>query len=385
MRNRFLIYILGAGVITASFLSGCKANGSSYYSEGVGYYENAQYQNAVEAFEKAVSEDGKNAEYLVYLGMAMIEIGDYVGATESFNSAIQIEDDNREAYRGLGLVCLYEKDIEGAITNFTKVEELSAKYDAVCIDAMKYLANCYFELDNYTEAINVYTRILNVMDKDEKKDKGYIYYLRGCCYVKLNDESNAALDYEQAIKYNGTDYDLCCNMYYYFKDAGYQDRAESYFKRIIQAEDADAFLKGKIYYILEDYIQAESYLLTAYDEGNKEAAYYLAMTYEKKQDYVKAEDLYKEYLSEHPNDYGIYNQYGAYLIGRGYYENALVYIETGLELADDEEKQELLFNQAVCYEYMSDYKKAYELFGEYIIKYPNDADARKELEFLSSR
>ena len=385
MRNRFLIYLLGAGAITASFLSGCKSAGASYYSEGIDHYGKADYQKAVECFEKAVSEDAKNAEYLVYLGMAMIETGDYVGATESFNTAIQLEDDNREAYRGLGLVCLYEKDIEEAITNFSKVEELSAKYDAVCIDAMKYLANCYFELDNYTEAINVYTRILNVMDKDEKKDKGYIHYLRGCCYVKLNDESNAALDYEQAIKNNGTDYDLCCNMYYYFKDAGYQDRAESYLKRIIQAQDADAFLKGKIYCILEDYIQAESYLLTAYDEGNKEAAYYLAMTYEKKQDYVNAENLYKEYLSEHPNDYGIYNQYGAYLIGRGYYDNALVYIETGLELAADEDKQELLFNQAVCYEYKGDYQKAFELFSEYIIKYPNDGDARKELEFLSSR
>ena len=385
MRNRFMIYILGAGVLTASFLSGCKAKGSDYYSEGVSYYQNAEYESAVASFEKAVSEDKSNAEYLVYLGMAMLETGDYAGATNNFNAALSIEDDNRDAYRGLGLVSLYESDLNEAITNFSKVEDLSAKYDAVCIDAMKYMANCYFELDNYTEAINVYTRILNAMDKDDKTDKGYIHYLRGCCYIKLNDESNAALDYEQAIKYNGTDYELCCNMYYYFKDAGYQDRAESYLKRIIQAEDADAFLKGKIYCILEDYLQAESYLLTAYDEGNKEAAYYLAMTYEKKQDYVNAENLYKEYLGEHPNDYGIYNQYGAYMIGRGYYENALVYIETGLELAKEDEKQELLFNQAVCYEYMGDFETAYTLFSEYIAKYPNDADARKELDFLSSR
>ena len=385
MKNRFLIYLLGAGAITASILSGCKSAGASYYSDGVGYYGQAQYDKAVECFEKAVAEDGDNAEYLVYLGMAMIETGDYAGATESFNLAIKADDDNRDAFRGLGLVSLSQNDLNGAITNFSKVESLSAKYDAVCVDSMKYMANCYFELENYTEAINVYTRLLGVMDKDDKKDKGYIYYLRGCCYIKLNDESNAALDYEQAIKLNGTDYDLCCNMYYYFKEAGYQDRAESYLKRIIQAEDADAFLKGKIYCILEDYTQAESYLLTAYDNGNKEAAYYLAMTYEKKQDYVNAENLYKEYLSEHPNDYGIYNQYGAYLIGRGLYETALVYIETGLELAKEDEEQELLFNQAVCYEYMGDYKKAYELFSEYLVKYPNDADARKEMEFLSSR
>jgi hypothetical protein len=51
----------------------------------------------------------------------------------------------------------------------------------------------------------------------------------------------------------------------------------------------------------------------------------------------------------------------------------------------EDEKQELLFNQAVCYEYMGDFETAYTLFSEYIAKYPNDADARKELDFLSSR
>lgn len=385
MRNRFFIYFLGAGIVAASFLSGCNSEGASYCSEGVDFYGQAQYQKAVESFEKAVSADGDNAQYLVYLGMAMIETGDYLGATENFNSAISIEEDNRDAYRGLGLVSMYNGDINEAIVNFLKVENLSAKYDAVCIDAMKYMAGCYFELGNYIEAVDVYTRILSALDKDDKQDKCYIHYLRGCCYIKLNDESNAALDYEEAIKLNGADYELCCNMYYYFKEAGYQDRAESYLKRIIQADDADSFLKGKIYYILEDYAQAETYLLSAYDDGNKEAAYYLAMTYEKNQDYVNAENLYKEYLSEHPNDYGIYNQYGAYMIGRGNYENALVYIETGLELAKEDEKQELLYNQAVCYEYIGDFDKAYQLFGEYVLRYPTDADAKKELEFLSSR
>ncbi len=382
MKNRFIINFISAGAIVASVFSGCQSSGEDYYADGLSYYEKSDYSKAVECFQKAVEVDGKNADYFVYLGMSQLETGDYTGARDTFLSVIEVDEDNRDGYRGLGLVYMYDENYTEAINSFGKVEDLSAKYDVVCIDAMKYMAGCYYELGNYTEAVNVYTRIL---DKADKNDKCYIYYLRGCCYVMLDDESSAALDYEEAIKLNGADYDLCCNMYYYFKEAGYTDRAESYLKRIIQAEDADDYLKGKIYYIIGDYAQAETYLQSAYDDGNKDAAYYLAMTYEKNMDYIRAEELYKKYLSDNSNDYGIYNQYGAYMIGRGDYENALVYIETGLELASEDEKQELLYNQAVCYEYLGDYSQARELFEAYVAKYPDDTDARKELDFLSSR
>ena len=382
MRNRFIIYLVGAGCMFASVLSGCKASGNSHYTDGMNYYEKAEYSKAIECFQKAVESDAKNAGYLVSLGMAQLEAVDYEGAKQSFSDAIILEDDNREAYRGLGLVYMAEENYTEAIDSFSKAESLSAKYDKVCIDSMKYLAGCYYEMENYTEAVNVYSRILN---NTEKEEQCYIYYLRGCCYVMLDNESNAALDYEEAIKLNGTDYELCCNMYYYFKEAGYDDRAESYLKRIIQAEDADEFLKGKIYYILGDYKQAESNLLAAYDNGNNDAALFLAMTYEKNEDYVRAVELYQKYLNDHPNDFKVYNQYGAYLMTRESYDNALVYIETGLELADDDNRQELLYNEAVCYEYMGDFTKAKELFEAYIQLYPNDMEARKELEFLSSR
>lgn len=82
------------------------------------------------------------------------------------------------------------------------------------------------------------------------------------------------------------------------------------------------------------------------------------MTYEAMENYADADKLYQEYLGKHPNDAFIYNQYGAYLINRGKYANALVYIETGIELGDSDAMQGLMYNQAVCYEYKHDYDKA---------------------------
>ena len=381
MKRKFIINLLCTGAAVL-FLNGCKATGEDYYQDGLSYYRDSDYSKAVECFQKAVENDGDNISYSVYLGMSQLETGDYAGALDTFTVVTKADDDNRDAYRGLGIAYMNKGSYEDAAKSFNKVIELSDKYDNIRMDAMKYLAGCYYEQKNYSDAVSLYSEVIS----QSGKKAGYeLYYLRGTAYIMLGDESNAALDYEKSLELEGNDYNLCCNMYYNFKNGGYTDRAESYLKRIILAEDADSYLKGKTYFILGNYEEAERYLTAAYDDGNNEAAYYLAMTYEKKKDYLNADKLYQTYLSRHSDDYGIYNQYGAYLINMGDYENALVYIETGLELAKDDEKEELLFNQAVCYEYLGDYSKAYELFSDYVALYPTDAAALKELDFLSSR
>ena len=382
MKKRLIINLLCAGMVLSAFLTGCKASGEDYYQDGLLYYKNSEYNKAVECFQKAVENDSDNVSYSVYLGMSQLETGDYKGALNTFGRVVISEPSNRDAYRGLGIAYFNSGKYEEAIIALSQAVNYSKKNDNVKVDSMKYLASCYYETEQYQEAVDMYTTVISYADKEEKDE---LYYLRGTCYIKLDDENNGALDYEKSLELNDADYNLCCNMYYNFKNAGYVDRGESYLKRIIQAQDVDSYLKGKTYYILEDYAQAEKYLIEAYDNGNGEAAYYLAMTYERKEDYQNAEKLYKSYMDKHPEDYGIYNQYGAYLINRGDYENALVYIEKGLKLATEEEQQELLFNQAVCHEYMGKYQEAYQLFQTYLSKYPTDAAAKKELDFLSSR
>ncbi len=43
------------------------------------------------------------------------------------------------------------------------------------------------------------------------------------------------------------------------------------------------------------------------------------------------------------------------------------------------------FNKAVCAENLGNYEEAYELFNEYLKVYPEDAEAKKELDFLRTR
>lgn len=326
---------------------------------------------------------GKKTTQYCTVGMGKIESCDYEGAIADFNSVISKNASNRDAYRGLGIAYYRMGDYISAAAQFkTVIDKSGSRYDDINLDAIKYYAQCLTLNGDYEDAVKYYSTLIDKCDKSEKPD---FYYLRGCVYIKLNDENNAALDFEKSIELGNDDYVTYCNMYNEFLKAGYTDRAESYLKRVINDEDADDLLVGKTYYIFGNYEQAEKKLKSAVDAGKNDAGYYLAMTYEAEGKYVEAEGLYQEYMGKNPNDANIYNQYGSYLMNRQNYENALVYIEEGLKKADGNAKKALLYNQAICYEYMGDFNRALSILEKYVGEYPNDSVAGREYVFLKSR
>lgn len=67
------------------------------------------------------------------------------------------------------------------------------------------------------------------------------------------------------------------------------------------------------------------------------------------------------------------------------YMKALTAFENGKALNDPAYNQSLMFNEAVTYEYLLDFKKAAVLMKEYLEKYPDDEEAQREYIFLSTR
>lgn len=383
MHKRYIINLTVAGVLSAAVLYGCGNSASSYYSQGVESFQDGSYTDAIENLQKAVDKDSDNDQYLTYLGLAQIQTGDNTSALETLQAAVEANSKNREAYRALGIANYQLNQLADAQENLQKSIDLSdGKYDEITMDDLNYLAMCQYKTSDFQGAVETYTTLL---EQVSKSDKAQVYYLRGCSYIALKDEANAVLDFEASLKVDDDNYDMYCDMYSSFYNAGYQDRGESYLKRIVDLEDSDDLTIGKTYYILGDYEEAEKYLKDAVADHNEEALFYLAKTYAELEQYSDAEDLYKEGINDNPNDPDAYNQYGAYLMSRSDYSSALVYIETGLELKKGAKNQDLLYNQAVCYEYTQEFEKATDLFKTYLETYPDDQAAQKEYSFLLTR
>ena len=65
----------------------------------------------------------------------------------------------------------------------------------------------------------------------------------------------------------------------------------------------------------------------------------------------------------------------------GEYQSALTAFEEGLALEDSAYTQSLMFNEIVAYEFLTDFRKANVLIGEYLKLYPDDEQAKREEVF----
>lgn len=286
--------------------------------------------------------------------------------------------------RNAGVALYNAGDYNGAIAQLSQLDTLGDKGSAMYLDGKMYLGACYFENGNYQEAIGVYNEILT-SGKFNVKDLADAYFMCGAAYVKTGNENAAVTSFEEALKLTNDDYELCTRMYAAFDDAGNKDRAESYLRRLLNVQGVTDILAGKTYYIIGEYETAEKYLLKAKDDGVDESLYYLAMAYDAQGKFTKAEEAFRDYMSKHPDDMAIYNQYAAYLMNTYNYPEAIKYIEEGLGKGEGEGKQALIFNRAICYEYIGDFAKAKEIMAQYVKDYPSDQKAQREFEFLSSR
>lgn len=376
------ILFTGIAMLCCAGLSACGKSAKQLNNIGIEYYNNADYEKAADAFAEAVDKDKEGkAEYYVNLGKAYLELEDYENAGISYRSALEKEPDNEEAYRGLGIVYYFTGDYPDAMDSFGKIIDNAGRdYSELELEALQYYASLQSYYGDNAGAIDSYTILIR-----KNYNVAQQYFLRGSIYAEQEMENEAVLDYEEALKLYSDDYEVYYNIYTNLLKAGFSQRAESYLRRALNVECADNLLKGKTYYIIEDYENARKYLSKASDEGKGEADFYLAMTYEKLDNDEEAKAMYEEYLKQYPSDARAYNQYGMYYMDKGDYEKALGYFSAGLATGSSEAGRELMFNQACCYEYLHQYSMAFTKFEEYLKEYPDDAAAKHEYEFLSTR
>lgn len=83
----------------------------------------------------------------------------------------------------------------------------------------------------------------------------------------------------------------------------------------------------------------------------------------------------------------VYSRIAKDQINAGNYDDALATIETGFSEsgADEVGRAELIYNQAVAWEYKGDYQKALEILESCDEKYTADGNAARELAFLKTR
>lgn len=304
-------------------------------------------------------------------------------ARDNFLLSLEKEDDRKDAYRGLGIAYVGTGEYDNGAEAFIKaLEKSNGRIKEIDYDINYYLGYAYEKSGKFAEAADVYTAIVTLRPKDTDA-----YYRRALCRLMIGDKTGADEDFAAVTARDNDNYDLHIDIFYSIKNAGFETEASSYLRAIL--EDGDRKItdydRGRMHYCLGNYSDARVYLEKAKNLTDPETILVLGKTYEAMSDYSYAATLYAEYLEKKGNNAAVYNQLGVCRWKLEDYEGALSAFSFGLKLDAPDWEKELLYNEAVTYEYLLDFDTAREKMEAYCEKYPKDEAAAHEMLFLATR
>lgn len=173
------------------------------------------------------------------------------------------------AKREDAMLYFHEQDYEKAITYFSEALKLNSMFaDDADTDMICYMAESYYQLEEYDQAIEIYNQLL----KNDAKNSMY-YLLKGECYEGKKDYEHAIEVFEAGFNQTKDTVFLSkiCNMYLSQKD---YENALVYAKKGIEAKGKD----------MADFM------------------YDVVVIYEKAGDYQAAYDAVCDYCEKYPED-----------------------------------------------------------------------------------
>ena len=308
---------------------------------------------------------------------------DYQGALEQLDSAETDGENIRLINRARGIAYMGLTDYEQAASCFeAALAESNGLVQNVDFDLNFYLAAAYTKSSRFPEAEKIYDAILNMRPGEQDA-----YFLRGSVRLEQGNYQGAKEDFDKVVSMDPSNYDRLIHICEVLDYAGHGEEGQAYLRTALASgeEGMDKYDSGRIYYYLGEYQSACMALEEARGEGSAESCLYLGRAYEATGDYNYAANVYNTYLNQNPGNAEMYNQLGLCEMTRGEYAKALEAFQAGMRMENTTMMQTLSFNEIIAYEYLGEYMQAYVLMENYLKNYPDDQQARREYEFLSTR
>ncbi len=199
--------MLGLGLTILTLFTGCGAEKSlREYEKGILAYEEADYEAAAECFESALGQNPDKAEYYLYYGYTLLQLGEYEDAQKQFEKAMldkefdAIRDNTKRAYRGAGIAAYYKQDWQQAMIyldlayQMEELPELNEDIRAYMRQISEARVDNYLAVGAYESAAELCESIESEygVSKEISVIQGTIAYVQG-------DVLGAAKEYEQAV------------------------------------------------------------------------------------------------------------------------------------------------------------------------------------------
>ena len=311
-----------------------------------------------------------------------LESGEYEQAQQLFAEAANDGEEQMLAYRGLGLACMELAQYEEAGKAFeAALASADDKMKENVLDIELYLATAQYRDGDYDDTAATCDQIL------AEHENADAYFLRGASRLHEEMQEEAEADFDAAVALRPDSYDLYLDIYECYRKLSLSGLGSRYLQSAlaIQGEDTEHYYnRGRIYYYLENYEEAQVQLTGPVEEEYDPALHLMGRVYLALEDYVHAQGMYRKLQEKLGENTASYNGLALCSLASGEYDMALSYIAKGLAL-EGGDKQELYFNEIVAYEKKRDFATAKSKAQEYMQRYPADEEGAREWTFLSTR
>ncbi len=253
-------------------------------NEGKQFLNYERYQSAEDVFKKLVASDPNNVEAVYWLGQTYLanqDIVDTTSAKELYQKTLQANPNAPLIMVGIGQVELREGKTTDARNHFETAISLAKKKEKEDIQEAVGRANVLAKNGDILYGI---AKLNEAAEKDKKNPE--IYNLIGEGYWKLNDGSNAIINYQKAMAIDPKDARASWMIGRIYETQGYNQET-IYMKHYLDAINEDPNF-APVYYWLYGYYYNRD-VNTAADYLNK---YIAVADNNSKNCYAKASLMY---------------------------------------------------------------------------------------------
>ncbi len=313
-------------------------------------------------------------------GMEALAHAEYDTALEQFQKAADIDGRLAESYRGQGLVYFARGEYKYADNLFDlSLDSMRVVNPEFTEDVKYYKAECLNQMNENKEAESLYLELAEGL-------KPYMANaLLGRLYMKQQDMIRAGEFFNLAVS-EAQDYEVYLLIYEACTDAHLEADGTAYLEKALELQPKDARDQanlGKIYYYLEENEKAGEHLQKAVEAGNEDAVWALGSLFLDEENVAGARSLYEDAMNKGMNPAGCYNGYALCAIKEGRADLALQYISEGLKADTGKVRKSLLYNEVIAYEALRDYETARKKALEFLTLYPGDPKMKREYKFLA--
>ena len=407
------VKMLGLGIAAMLLFSACTAEKSlREYDKGVLAYKEGRFEEAAGYFEAALEKNPDKAEYYLYYGYALMELGQYENAQKQFEQAMldkemeSIRNNTKQAYRAAGIAAYYRQDWQQAMI-YLKLAYQMEELPELNEDILAYTQQIawmriadYLAAENYAAAEELCTEI-----EESYGANAALWMIRGNIAYTRGEALKTAECYEQAMLSGEDTVTVRIAVIANYLEAVRGEMLTAEEKEIVLQKLADAVEEleekqpkeqeqrelGCLFYAVQEYEQAKRWLCAAQALGQEDAqmTYLLSQIAIAEADYEEALRLLQQKaeaeLSE--NDY---YQMAFCAAVTGQQELAWSYQTTGKQLCDEAEQQRWDRLSIYLREQEANYDEAHEELEAYVKSYltPEALEweaMQKELAYLEYR